>query len=214
MAALTLKEIASTVGCAESSVSRIIGEVEAETPWGRIPLKSLFSQKVPSRSGFTSQTAVIAKVAKIIQAEDKKNPLSDEDITNKMRLAGINIARRTITKYREKFKIASSSARKEDGNNSQSAYAEGDARKSIAYADAVHNINRAIWLYEQGYYEEAIEDCNSEIVKNPKDNLPYFYRGLCFLNLGKYDPGLMDMKKAARLGNLVAQERLVKIGER
>jgi len=114
MAALTMKEIASSVGSTESSVSRIISGVEAETPWGRLPLKCLFSQKVISAHGFTSQTSVIEKVAKIIDTEDKRKPLSDENIAKILRREGINIACRTINKYRQKLKIASSSERKKD----------------------------------------------------------------------------------------------------
>lgn len=112
MAPLTLREVAASVGCHFSSVLRVIAGVDAETPWGRLPLKVLFSSKVGSADKVWSQTSVKARLVRIIEREDKANPLSDEAVSKRMREEDIDVSRRTVAKYRQSLGIASTQDRR------------------------------------------------------------------------------------------------------
>ena len=112
MRPLTMREVASRVGCSESSVSRVIAGVEAETPWGRLPLKAFFSPLVGPMHNLTSQTSIKAKLLGMISNEDKYKPLSDEILSKQMREEGIDVSRRTVAKYRQSLGIPSTSKRR------------------------------------------------------------------------------------------------------
>jgi hypothetical protein len=207
MAALTMKEIASSVGCAESSVSRIIYGVEAETPWGRLPLKCFFSQKVPSTHGFTSQTSIIEKVVKLIGTEDKQKPFSDEDIVKIIRQEGIDIARRTITKYRQKIRIAARSERKKDENNFQKTFPDSETKSSISIAtpDSRLHITPRKTIYESkssniisypGKDYLVISKPKGQETANPISAEVCIERGKRYEDDGKYDLAIEEYEEA------------------
>jgi RNA polymerase sigma-54 factor len=83
------------------------------TPRGVFEFKYFFSSHLSTTGGEEqSSTAVRAKIRKLIGAENPKKPLSDSKIANLLADEGISVARRTVAKYREAMKIASSSERK------------------------------------------------------------------------------------------------------
>jgi RNA polymerase sigma-54 factor len=76
------------------------------TPQGTLPYKSFFSQKIETDDGIgESQKSIMEKVKSLIDREDPKKPLSDQAIVKALTEDGIQIARRTVTKYRELLKI-------------------------------------------------------------------------------------------------------------
>ena len=112
---LVLKEVAQKVGLHESTISRIVSNKFAQTPIGVLPLKSFFSHKVSKESGNVSSDRVKYLIQHLIENEDPKKPLSDNDIVNLLKKEGIHIARRTVTKYREDLNIPDSRKRKKGG---------------------------------------------------------------------------------------------------
>ncbi len=102
---LKMKDIAEEVGIHESTVSRIISGKYAQTPIGVLPLKAFFSKSLSSISGEVSTEKIKLMIKDIIEKEDKTKPLSDEAIAKMLRDRGINIARRTVAKYRQELKI-------------------------------------------------------------------------------------------------------------
>jgi RNA polymerase sigma-54 factor len=112
---LTLKDVAEKVGLHESTVSRITSSKYAQTPIGVIPLKAFFATKVSSTGSGEDISAEKVKsiIREIIEKEDKKKPLSDESISKILRKEyKINIARRTVAKYREEMNIPESRKRR------------------------------------------------------------------------------------------------------
>ena len=113
MKPMILKDVADDVELHESTVSRITTRKTLLTPKGLFSLKYFFSSQVSGDDGEgVSSTAIIAKIRQIIQEEDPKKPLSDSTIMDKLKAEGIDIARRTVTKYREALSIGSSTQRK------------------------------------------------------------------------------------------------------
>lgn len=113
MTPLTLKNVADEIGLHESTVSRLTTNKTMLTPQGLYPLKYFFSSSVSSDDGEVSSTAISAQIQSMIQNEDPKKPLSDSYITAVLESQGINISRRTVTKYREAMGILSSTLRKQ-----------------------------------------------------------------------------------------------------
>jgi len=110
---LTLQEIAEKVGIHEATVSRGTRGKYMQTPQGLFELKFFFSPGLRRATGAAqSSKSVQSAVKKIIDEEDKANPLSDQKIADILRQQGLNIARRTVTKYREALGILTSSLRK------------------------------------------------------------------------------------------------------
>ncbi|WP_457625660.1 RNA polymerase factor sigma-54 [Persephonella sp.] len=109
---LILKDVAEVVGLHESTVSRIVSSKYVQLPTGLIPLKSFFSTKLTSSSGDISTERVKYMIAELIEKEDKRKPLSDQKIADILRSKGINVARRTVTKYREQLNIPDSRNRR------------------------------------------------------------------------------------------------------
>jgi len=106
---LTLKEVSEDVGVHESTVSRVTSNSLIETPFGVLPLKIFFSSKIQSSSCEAQSGASIRhKIVQLIKSEDPRNPLSDEDIVENFAKIGIQIARRTVAKYRKIENIPSS----------------------------------------------------------------------------------------------------------
>ncbi|MGL4421843.1 MAG: RNA polymerase factor sigma-54 [Gemmataceae bacterium] len=112
---LKMDQIAEKVGVHVTTVSRAVDEKWVETPRGLFPLKRFFGGG--TRNAQTGQDvaweSIKQKLQEIIAAEDKAKPLSDEDIVEKFQEAGLTVARRTVTKYREAMNIPSSRQRKE-----------------------------------------------------------------------------------------------------
>ena len=113
MKPLVLHDIAEAVGMHESTISRVTTQKYMHTPRGIFELKYFFSSHVGTEGGGEcSSTAIRALIKKLVAAENPKKPLSDSKITQLLSEQGINIARRTIAKYRESLSIAPSNERK------------------------------------------------------------------------------------------------------
>lgn len=112
---LKMQQIANGVGCHVTSVSRVISGVEAQTDWGRFPLKSFFSGKVETDAGSISPVRVKSRIVEIIEQEDKKRSLSDEAIRDTLTSEGVSVSRRTVTKYRLALGIPSARERRRAG---------------------------------------------------------------------------------------------------
>jgi len=113
MKALVLHDVAETVEMHESTISRVTTRKYLHTPRGIFELKYFFSSHVSTASGGEcSSTAIRALIKKLIAAEEIKKPLSDNKITSILAQQGINVARRTVAKYREAMSIPPSNERK------------------------------------------------------------------------------------------------------
>ena len=112
MQPLILKAIAEEVDLHESTVSRLTTSKTILTPQGLFSLKHFFSSHVSSSDGNISSTAISAMIKQLIADEDPKKPLSDSRIKDSLFAEGIDIARRTVAKYREAMNIGSSTQRK------------------------------------------------------------------------------------------------------
>ena len=103
---LKLEDIANKIDKDISSISRVVKNKYIDTPIGLISLKSLFSNALTKKSGKTASTNELKKVMlEIIDAEDKKSPLSDSEIVEKLNEKDFLIARRTVAKYRKLLDI-------------------------------------------------------------------------------------------------------------
>ena len=113
MKPLVLHDIAEAVSMHESTISRVTTQKYMHTPRGIFELKYFFSSHVStSGGGECSSTAIRAIIKKLVAAENSRKPLSDSKITNLLEEKGINVARRTIAKYRESLSIPPSNERK------------------------------------------------------------------------------------------------------
>lgn len=113
MKPLVLADIAEAVEMHESTISRVTTRKYLHTPRGIFELKYFFSSHVSTESGGEcSATAIRAIIKKLVAAENPRKPLSDSKIADILGEQGINVARRTIAKYRETLAIAPSNERK------------------------------------------------------------------------------------------------------
>ncbi|WP_459704263.1 RNA polymerase factor sigma-54 [Stutzerimonas marianensis] len=113
MKPLVLHDIAEAVGMHESTISRVTTQKYMHTPRGIYELKYFFSSHVSTaEGGECSSTAIRAIIKKLVAAENPKKPLSDSKIAGLLEEQGIQVARRTVAKYRESLGIAPSSERK------------------------------------------------------------------------------------------------------
>jgi RNA polymerase sigma-54 factor len=109
---LVLREVAEEVGMHESTISRVTTRKYLHTPRGTFELKYFFSSGVSTEDGGSaSATAIQAMLRKLIDAEDPRKPLSDQAIAGELQAKGIQVARRTVAKYREGLRIPTSSER-------------------------------------------------------------------------------------------------------
>jgi RNA polymerase sigma-54 factor len=109
---LVLREVAEEVGMHESTISRVTTRKYMHTPRGTFELKYFFSSGVSTEDGGSaSATAIQAMLRKLIDAEDSRKPLSDLAIAEHLQSKGIQVARRTVAKYREGLRIPTSSER-------------------------------------------------------------------------------------------------------
>lgn len=113
MRPMVLHDIAEAVEMHESTISRVTTQKFMHTPRGIFELKYFFSSHVATASGGTcSSTAIRALIKKLVAAENPAKPLSDNKIAQLLDEQGINVARRTIAKYRESLNIPPSNERK------------------------------------------------------------------------------------------------------
>jgi len=110
---LTLREVAEVISMHESTVSRVTNEKYVQTPRGVLPLKFFFSSALTTASGEdASARSIRAKLEKMVQEEDPAKPLTDQQIVHLFQEQGIQIARRTVAKYRDQLGILPARMRK------------------------------------------------------------------------------------------------------
>ena len=109
---LTLKDVAEDIKMHESTVSRATNGKYIQTSKGIYELKYFFSQAIKANEGLISSDTVKNTIREIIDSEDPKKPMSDQEISDKLEKMGISLSRRTVAKYREELKIPSSKLRK------------------------------------------------------------------------------------------------------
>jgi RNA polymerase sigma-54 factor len=110
---LTLREVAEVINMHESTVSRVTNEKFVQTPRGVLPLKFFFSSGLATSDGEdVSARGIKAQLQKLVQEEDAKHPLTDQAIVNILRESGVQIARRTVAKYRDQLGVLSARMRK------------------------------------------------------------------------------------------------------
>lgn len=109
---LTLKDVSQRIGLHESTISRIVSNKYAVTPQGVLPLKSFFASRASKDGGNISSESVKYLIKELIEEEDQSSPLSDSEIVEILKQRGVNIARRTVAKYREELGIPDSRKRK------------------------------------------------------------------------------------------------------
>jgi RNA polymerase sigma-54 factor len=110
---LTLREVAEVINMHESTVSRVTNEKFVQTPRGVLPLKYFFSSGLSTTGGEdVSARGIKAQIQKLVEEEDPKRPLTDQAIVNILKDGGVQIARRTVAKYRDQLGVLSARMRK------------------------------------------------------------------------------------------------------
>ena len=110
---MTLKQISKVLDIHESTVSRATNNKYVQTPRGIFELKYFFTSELSTDTGkMISSKAIMKMIDEIIKNEDKMKPSSDNQISKYFKDQGVSVARRTITKYREKLNIQKSTDRK------------------------------------------------------------------------------------------------------
>ena len=113
---LNLRDVAADIEMHESTVSRVTTNKYVHTPQGIFELKFFFTSSIGSFGGeAVASESVKEKIRKIIGSEDPRRPLSDQRIAEMLKAANIDIARRTVTKYRESMNMLSSTKRRRVG---------------------------------------------------------------------------------------------------
>ena len=111
---MILKDIADRTGIDVSTISRVVNSKYIQTPFGIILLKSLFSEGMQTSSGEEVSSHEIKKILQdCIDSEDKRHPLTDENLMDILNEKGYRIARRTVAKYREMLDIPVARMRKQ-----------------------------------------------------------------------------------------------------
>lgn len=109
---MILKNIAEIVGVDISTVSRITCNKYAETPFGLLLLKDLFTEGIANQQGLVISNKVIqSAIEEVIETEDKHNPYTDQQLVKILSEKGFSVARRTVAKYREQLQIPVSHVR-------------------------------------------------------------------------------------------------------
>jgi RNA polymerase sigma-54 factor len=109
---LTLKDVADDISMHESTVSRVTTNKYVHTPQGVFELKFFFTTGIKTAGGDVSSSAIKEQIKTIIAAEDPQNPISDQQIVDMLKKENMDIARRTVAKYRESLGLPSSAQRK------------------------------------------------------------------------------------------------------
>ncbi|HYO84502.1 MAG TPA: RNA polymerase factor sigma-54 [Bryobacteraceae bacterium] len=110
---MMIKDVAEEIGVHPSTVSRAVAGKYAHTPQGVFELRYFFSEAVQGPSGNSTPLLILKRrVKKMIEEEDPRQPLTDEQITARLQSEGIQVTRRTVAKYREDMKIPSTHQRR------------------------------------------------------------------------------------------------------
>src|SRR5205823_14894721 len=110
---MMIKEVAEEIGVHPSTVSRAVASKYAHTPQGVFELRYFFSEAVQGPSGSATPLLIVKRrVKKMIEEENSAHPLTDEQITARLQIEGIQVTRRTVAKYREDMKIPSTHQRR------------------------------------------------------------------------------------------------------
>lgn len=111
---MTLKDVAQAIGRNESTISRAVQDKFVDTPQGILAMKFFFSQGLPETDNGTvvASRSVKEEIKTLIQEEDKSSPLSDQEIQEHFKRRRMQIARRTVSKYRHGLRILPSNLRK------------------------------------------------------------------------------------------------------
>ena len=110
---MVLRDVADDIGMHESTVSRVVSNKYIHTPRGLLPMKFFFHSGIDRfRGGEISSLTVKRMLSDLIDEEDSRRPLSDSALTRELQQEGINIARRTVAKYRDELGIPSSTDRR------------------------------------------------------------------------------------------------------
>ena len=114
MRPLVLRDVADDIGMHESTVSRVVNDKYMHTHRGLYEMRFFFHSGIASTGGGAAVSSLTVKdrIRRIIEGEERNQPLSDSGIVKVLRAEGLQIARRTVAKYREELKIPSSSSRK------------------------------------------------------------------------------------------------------
>ena len=114
MKPMILKDISDAIGMHESTVSRVTNSKIILTEWGLMPLKNFFSASISGseNSGFHAASAVRETIKNLISSEITGKPLSDDKLAGILNKEGMDVARRTVAKYRDMLNILSSSQRR------------------------------------------------------------------------------------------------------
>lgn len=110
---MMLKDVAEDIGMHLSTISRVVNRKYAHTPQGVIELRRFFSEGMMNEEGEEVSTRILKlRIKKLIEEEDTKKPLTDEQIVKVLSKEGVKLSRRTIAKYRDQMNIAGSRERK------------------------------------------------------------------------------------------------------
>jgi len=110
---MMLKDVAEDIGMHLSTISRVVNRKYAHTPQGVIELRRFFSEGMMNEEGEEVSTRILKlKIKKMIEEEDKKKPLTDDQIAKILSDDGVKLSRRTVAKYRDQMQIAGSRERK------------------------------------------------------------------------------------------------------
>jgi RNA polymerase sigma-54 factor len=111
---MILKDVAEIIDMDISTVSRVTTNKYVQTPFGIVLLKDLFTEGVAREDGTeVSNRAIQEAIREIVEAEDKRHPLNDQQITDLLAERDYVVARRTVAKYREQLNIPTSRLRVE-----------------------------------------------------------------------------------------------------
>jgi RNA polymerase sigma-54 factor len=110
---MMLKDVAEDIGMHLSTISRVVNRKYAHTPQGVIELRRFFSEGMLNEEGEEVSTRILKlRIKKMIEDEDTKNPLTDDQIAKILSKEGVKLSRRTVAKYRDQMHIAGSRERK------------------------------------------------------------------------------------------------------
>ncbi len=110
---MMLKDVAEDIGMHLSTISRVVNRKYAHTPQGVIELRRFFSEGMMNEDGEEVSTRILKlRIKKLVEEEDSKSPLTDEQIAKILSKEGVKLSRRTVAKYRDQMNIAGSRERK------------------------------------------------------------------------------------------------------
>jgi RNA polymerase sigma-54 factor len=110
---MMLKDVAEDIGMHLSTISRVVNRKYAHTPQGVIELRKFFSEGMLNEDGEEVSTRIIKlKIKKLIEEEDSRKPITDDEMAKLLSKDGIKLSRRTVAKYRDQMQIAGSRERK------------------------------------------------------------------------------------------------------